>query len=121
MQLASLGDLHGCAELVPDRLGKRFAGVAAVDENAGDLLEVVRAAIKRGQGALVVGDLGCGDGHRMRQASRVHRDVALDAGDLLARVLAFLAGGIGVLHALRVHDQEAGPATAPLSGAGLAN
>ena len=121
VQLVAFRDLHGCAELVLDRLGKRLAGVAAIDEDAGDLLEIVRAAVERGQGTLAVGHLGCRDGHRMRQALRIHRDGALDAGDLLAGVIALLAGGIGVLHALRVHDQEAGRGAASLSGAVLAN
>ena len=121
VQFVAFGDLHGCTEPVLDHLGKRLAGIAAIDEDTGDLLEVVGAPFKGGQGALAVSHLGCGDGHRIRQAPRIHRDVALDAGDLLARVIALLAGGIGVLHALRVHDQEAGRGAAPLSGAVLAN
>ena len=121
MQFVALGDLHGGAEFVLDRLGKRLAGVAAIDQHAADLLEVVRAAVERCQSTLAVGHIGCRYGYGVRQALRIHRDVALDAGDLLARVIALLAGGIGVLHALRVHDQEAGRGAASLSGALLAN
>ncbi len=44
VELVALGDVHGCAELVLDRVGKRPVGVAAIDEHIGDLLEVVRAA-----------------------------------------------------------------------------
>jgi hypothetical protein len=40
VQLVAFGDLHGGAELLLDRLGKRFAGAAATDEHAGDLLEI---------------------------------------------------------------------------------
>ena len=121
MQFVAFGDLDGCAELVLDRVGERLAGVAAINEHAGDLLEVVRAAVECGQSAVAVGHLGGRDGDRMRQALRVDRDVALDAGDLLPRVIALLAGRIGVLHALRVHDQEAGRARALLFDAGRAN
>ena len=121
MQFVALGDLHGCAEFVLDRRGKWLAGVAAIDEHADDLLEVVRAAVERGQSTLAVCHLGCRYGYRMRQALRIHRDVALDAGDLLAGVIALLAGSISVLHALCIHDQEAGREVAPLSGAVLAN
>jgi hypothetical protein len=50
----------------------------------------------------------------MRQSLGVDRDVALDAGDLLARC-------IGVLHALHVNDQRAGSEAASLFGTVLAN
>ncbi len=66
-----------------------------------------------------MGHLGCRNSHRMRQALRIHRDVAPIAGDLLARVIALLAGSIGVLHALPVHDQEAGRRAASLFSAVL--
>ena len=66
MQIAAFGDLDGCAELVLDRVGERFAGVAAIDQHAGDLLEVVRAAVERGQSAVAVGHIGGRDGYRMR-------------------------------------------------------
>ena len=121
VQFIAFGDLHGCAELFLHRLGKGLAGVAAIDEHAGDLLEVVGAAVEGGQGTFAVGHLGRRDGHRVRQTLRVDCDVALDAGDLLARVIALLPSRVGVLHALRVHDQEAGRGAAPLSGALLSN
>ena len=121
VELVAFGDLHGGTEFALDRLGKRLAGVASIDEHAGDLPEVVCAAVDRCQGPFAIGHLGGRDGYRMGQALRIHREVALDAGDLLARVIALLTGRIGVLYALRVHDQEARHATAPLSGAVLAN
>ena len=121
VQFIAFGNLHGCAEFFLHRLGKGLAGVAAIDQHAGDLLEVVGATVEGGQGTLAVGHLGCRDGHRMRQALRIDRDVAFDAGDLLARVIALLAGSIGILHALLVHNYEAGRGAAPLSGALLSN
>ncbi len=121
VQLIALGDLYGGLELVLNRFGKWFACIAAVDQHAFDLFQAVRAAVEGRQSAVAVGHLGGGDGDRVRQSLRIDRDVALDAGDLLARVIALLAGRVGVLYALRVHDQEAGRALAPLFGAGLAN
>jgi len=56
----------------------------------------------------------------MRQALCIDGDVPFDARDLLARVVAFVPGAIGVLHALRIDDQEAAAWTAPLSGTGRA-
>jgi len=55
------------------------------------------------------------------QALRIDGDVALDAGDLLPRVVALLLGAIGVLDALRVDDQKARRGAAPLFYAGRAN
>ena len=52
---------------------------------------------------------------------RGHRYVPLDAGDLFARVVALLFGGVGVLHALCINNNEAGLLVAPLFLAGLAN
>ncbi len=121
VELVAFGDLDRCAKLVRHRVGERFAGVAAIDQHALNRFQVVRAALEGGQGAVPVGHLGGGDSDCMRQALRIDRDVALDAGDLLARVIALLAGRIGVLHALRVDDQEAGRGAAPLFDAGLAN
>jgi hypothetical protein len=47
--------------------------------------------------------------------------VTLDAGDLLARVVALFFCRVSVLHALRVNNDEAGRGVAPQFGAGLAN
>src|SRR5690606_30969027 len=60
-------------------------------------------------------------GHRVRQPLRVHCDVALDARNLLARVIALLACRVRVLHALRVHNQERAAGVAPPFLAGHAN
>ncbi len=121
VQFIALGDLYGGLELFLNRVGERLAAVAAIHEHAGDFLEAVGAAVEGRQSAVAVGHVGGRDGDRMRQTLRIDRDVALDAGDLLARVIALLAGRIGVLYALRVHDQEAGRALAPLFDAGRAN
>ena len=121
MKFAACGDLHGCAELLLHGFGKWFAGVAAVHQHAADVLQVVGAAVERGQCAVAIGDVGRRHGDGMRQTLRVDRDMALDAGDFLARVVALLSGCIGVLYALRINDQEAGRGAPPLFGAVLAN
>lgn len=46
---------------------------------------------------------------------------ALDARDLLTRVIALQSRRVCVLHALRVHDQERAASVAPLFLAGRAN
>ena len=121
VEVAPFGDLDGCAELVLYGFREWLARVSAIHQDAGDVLEVVGAAIKRGQGSVAIGHVGGRDGDGVRQSLRVDRDVALDAGDLLARIVALLAGCIGVLYALRINDQQAGRGAAPLSGAVLAN
>jgi hypothetical protein len=57
----------------------------------------------------------------MRKTLRIDSDVALDARDFFASVVTLLLGAIGVLHALRVNNQEAGHGVASLFGSGLAN
>jgi hypothetical protein len=57
----------------------------------------------------------------MPQPLRIHPDVPFDGGHLLARVVSLLLCAIGVLHALRVNDQEGGHGVASLFGSGLAN
>ncbi len=121
VKFAALGDLHRRAKLLLHGFGKWLARVAAIHQYAADVPQVAGAAVERGQGAVAVGHVGRRDGDGMRQTLRVDRDMALDAGDFLACVVALLAGCIGVLHALRINDQEAGRGAAPLSGAVLAN
>ncbi len=121
MQFIPLDDLHGGLDPRHDAIGKGLAGVAAIDQQAFDQLQIRHRAINSRQGTVAVGHIGRGYGDSVRQALRVHRDVALDAGDLLARVVALLLGAVGVLHALRVNDQEAAQGVAPQFLAGLAN
>jgi hypothetical protein len=45
----------------------------------------------------------------------------LDAGNLFADIISFLFRRVGVLHALRVNNDEAGCGFAPQFLAGLAN
>lgn len=58
-------------------------------------------------------------GHRV--CLRINRNVALDARDLLARVIALQTCRVRVLDALRVHDRERRACVAPLFHTGLAN
>ena len=108
MQFAALGNLHRRAQHVAYRLRKRLAHLAAIGQHSFDLAQTRLASIKRLQRALAVRHLGRGHRHCMRQTLAVHGDVALDARDFLARVVAFVVRAVGILHALRVHDQERG-------------
>lgn len=51
----------------------------------------------------------------------IHRNVALDARNLLARVIALQARCVRVLHALRIDDQERSTCFAPQFLSGHAN
>jgi hypothetical protein len=53
------------------------------------VLQIVCTAIERGQSALAIGYFGCCDSDGMRQPASVDRAVALDAGDLFARLISF--------------------------------
>ena len=58
------------------------------------------------QRALAIADIGGRDMDRMRQAVRIDRQVTLDAADLFASVIAFLARRVGVLDALGIDNAE---------------
>ena len=51
--------------------------------------------------------------HCVRQALRIHRNVALDARDLFTGVIPLERCRVRVLHALRIHDQQRGLCAAP--------
>ena len=123
VQLAPLGNLH--THLLIQRLahclGERRSQVAAVAQHAFDLPEARLATLKRLQRPLAVRDLGCRHSHHVRQALRVHHDMALDAGGLSARVIAFKPCRVRALHAMRVNDEKAATGVAPLFLAARAN
>ncbi len=121
VEFTSFVDLDCRSDRLLDCFGEWLARIASVDQHACDMLQVAGAAVECGQSAIAVGHFRCCDGDGMRQSRRIHCDMALDAGNLLARVVALLTGGVGVLHALCINDQEAGRATASLFGAVLAN
>jgi len=95
--------------------------LTAVDQHALHQLQIRPAPVDGDQGAAAVGHLGRSYGNGMGQSLCVHGDVTLDAGDFLARVVALLLSAVGVLHALRVSNDEAGHGVAPQFLAGRAN
>ena len=123
MQFAAFGNLHRdvIAQDLAHRLREGLAHLAAVGQHALHLPQARLAALERLQRPLAIGHVRSGHRHGMRQALRVHGNMALDARHLLARVITLLSGGIRVLYALRVHDQERRAGVALLSGTGRAN
>ena len=80
------------------------------------LTQVGLALVERRQSPSPVSDVGGGHVDHMGQALGVHRDVTLDSGHLLARVIVLVLGAVRILYALGVHDAEAGllfPTIAP--------
>ena len=121
MQFIAFDHLNRGLQALLYAVGEGLPGVAAIDQHAFNALEIRPAAVDRLQGAATIRDLRRGHGDGMGQSLRVHRDVTLDAGHLLACVVSLLFSAVGVFHALRVNDQEAGYGVAPLFLAGLAN
>lgn len=108
VQFAALGDLH-CHMPTQDFLHtsrEGLAHIAAIGEQALHPAQVGFAARERQQCSLAIRHLGRHHRHRVRQPLRIHRDVALDARDFLACVIALQGRRVGVLHTLRVDDQE---------------
>jgi hypothetical protein len=104
-----------------ETLSEGLAGVADIHQYAFHSRQIRPTAVDRLQGSATIGHLGSGNCDGMGQPLRIHPDVPFDAGHLLARIVSLLLSAIGVLHALRVNNQEAGHDVASLFGAGLAN
>jgi len=121
VQFIALDHLHGCLQPLHHAVGKGFARVAAIDQHALYRLQIRFAPVHGGQSAITVRYIGRGHGDGMGQALRVHGNMSLDAGNLLARVVALFFCRVGVVDALRVNNNEAGCGLAPQFLAGLAN
>lgn len=117
----ALDDLHCGLQALHDAVGKGLPGVAAIDQHAFHQFQIWPAVVNGLQSAVGIGHLRRRHGDGVRQSLRVHRDVSFDAGNLLARVISLMFVTIGVLYALRIHDQKAGHGVASLFGADLAN
>ena len=74
------------------RSSKGLSGVTPVHQHVLHLTEAVSAPVKHRQSPSPVGDVGRGYVDRMGQSLRIHRDVSLDSGYLLARVIALVLG-----------------------------
>lgn len=121
MEVTAFSDLHGGSEGVGDSLRKRFTAISSISQHTANSLEVSAATGDGFQGSFAVGYLGGRQGNCMGQPLGIDGDVAFDARYFLASIVALFFSAIGVLHALRVHDQERRGDVAPLSHAGLAN
>ena len=98
VQLIALGSLHRRTQPVFDGLGKRLSRVTYLDQHTLDLLQVRCTPVQRLKFSPAVSHIGRHYRHRMRQSLGVHSDVALDARDLLARVVALVVSTVRVLH-----------------------
>ena len=121
MQFIALDNLNRGLDALHHAVGKRLAGVAAVNQHTFHTLQIYFAPVDGCQRAVAVRYIGRGHGDSVGQPLGVHCDMPLDAANLLARIVALLFGAIGVFYALRVNDQEAGCGVAPLFDADLAN
>lgn len=102
-------------------MGKGLSAVAGVREDRQHCGELFTVGAERGEGASTVGHVGRGHSDGVRQTLCIHRDMTFDPGDLLAGVVPFLSGGVGVFDALRINDAKACFVFAPLFRAGRAN
>ena len=121
MQLPAVGDLNLRAKQFLNCQGEWLTEIATIGQNALNSLQISGAAPECLQCPLAVGDVGSRYGNGVRQTLGINGDMPLDARNLFAGIVAFLAGAIGVLDALRVDDQKARRGFAPLSCTGRAN
>ena len=118
VQFIAFHHFHRGSQPALHRSSKGLPSVTPIHQYILHLPQVVSAPVKHRQSPSPVGDVGGGHMNRMGQSLRVHRDVTLDSGHLLAGIIALLLGAVRVLDALGVHDTEAGPLfpTIALSG-----
>jgi len=121
MQFIALSHLNRGPQLLTDGGGKRLAGIASISQNARDLRQVSGAACHCFECARPISHIGGGHLDRMGQAEHIHGNMTLDTRYLLAGVVAFLFGAIGILHTLCVDDDEARRGVPPLFASDLAN
>ena len=93
-------NFHRGSQQALHRSGKGLSGVTPVDQHLLDLAEVGPVFVKHRQSPSPVGNVGGSHVYRMGQSLRVHREVTLDSGHLLACVIALAIGGVRVLDAL---------------------
>ena len=121
VQFVAFHHFHRGSQQALHRNGKGLPGVTPVDQHLLDLVEVGPVFVKHRQSPSPVGNVGGSHVYPMGQSLRVHRDVTLDSGHLLARVIALAIGTVRVLDALGVHDAEAGLLFPPIALPGRAN
>ena len=114
VQFAAFHHFHRGSQQALHRSGKGLPSVTPVHQHVLDLVEAGPVFVKHRQSPGPVGNIGGSHVYRMGQSLRVHRDMTLDSRHLLARVIALVPGGVRVLHALGVHDAEAGLLFRPL-------
>jgi len=85
---ATADDLQGDVGLIGGPLHKA-TGIATIGEDAGDQEVALARALERQLATIAVLDVGGMDANGEKPAIRVGQDVALAAGDLLARLIAF--------------------------------
>ena len=115
VQFVAFHHLHRGSQQVLHLRSKGLPGVAPVDHHILHPAQVGSALFKHRQSPGPVGNIGRGHMNRMGQPLAIHRDVALDPGHLLARVIALVLRAVGVLYALGVHDAEAGLLCPPIA------
>ena len=121
MQFIALDDLNRCLQPLHYAVSKGFTRVTAIDQYALHRLQIRLAPVNGRQSAVAVRYVGGGHGDGVWQTLRVHCNMPLDAGNLLAGIVSFLFSTVGVFDALRVNNDEAGCGVAPQFLAGLAN
>jgi len=108
MKFAASGDFDGTAEHGLYALGKCLTRIARIGQHILDFRESGFVQAECGKRSGPVGDVGGRDVNRVREALRIDGEMAFDARDQLPPIIAFLFGGIRVLDALRINDDEAG-------------
>jgi hypothetical protein len=88
MSIAALDDLHGPGAGPGDKFGRLWSLVAGIGEDAFDEREGSPRHAQDLTRAVAILHVGGVDDHAQQEAQRIDQNVALAAGDLLARIKA---------------------------------
>jgi hypothetical protein len=121
MQLIALGDLDRSAENHVRFIGKRFAGITAVDQDTSHLRQTILMMHECRQCTSSIRHICCRHGNGMRQPLCVDCDMTLNSRHLFAGVIAFALGRVSILYALRINDAKRRLFFAAKADAGRAN
>ena len=117
MQFVSFGNLYLRTNQLLYRRSKCLTRITTVGKDFLYRAKIISVTFQCHQAAFSIRNIRRRYRKSMRQTLRVNRYMSLDTAHFLTGIVAFFHGGIRVLHALRINNQESGCFMAPLLAA----
>ena len=117
MQFVSFGNLYLRTNQLLYRRSKCLTRITTVGKDFLYRAKIISVTFQCHQAAFSIRNIRRRYRKSMRQTLRVNRYMSLDTAHFLTGIVAFFHGGIRVLHALRINNQESGCFMVPLLAA----